>query len=426
MNFGHFIRGHRLVHPGGDEIGADRTHRRQKFRLHPHRRAVAGAIDQRVSLYDRSPARVRMLDDDRLHLGIPAAAPRAQTIRQIGAGGGRFGRVALVRRAVRRLFLRRRQFAVPAMVARQPVARLLLPRRSAVDGDGVVRGQHQRFRTRLFPLRLSRGGARVAIIDRGLDLDTFCDRLYVVDGDILCQHHVHALRTRTRGRTSRGDRDSARPSQGTGGCGQSRQIDLPLQDEPRVSHSAQRRDRLQRNPARRRRNVGSKREKGRSRAHQRRRQASALARYRRARHLQDRIESDRTEERDFQSLLAHRRYRFDLPSNGDDRAKPPRGAMPCRARQRDDRSDEAAAGRTQSHEQRRQIHERGNDRLICGARAQGVRAIGSKSGFRIPESAYRKRKSPDCSRISRKLPSKLPGNMAARALVSPSVRNSAP
>ena len=52
------------------------------------------------------------------------------------------------------------------------------------------------------------------------------------------------------GERHRGHRDSARPSQGTGRCGESRQIDLPVEDEPRVSHSSQRRDRLQRDPAR--------------------------------------------------------------------------------------------------------------------------------------------------------------------------------
>src|SRR5271170_5238196 len=114
-----FHSGDRLVHPRGDEIGADRTHRREKFRLHPHRWAAAGAIDQRISLYDRSPAWVRMLDNDRLHLGILAAAPRAQAIRQVGAGGDYFGRVAVLCRPVRRLFLRWREFAVPALAARQ-------------------------------------------------------------------------------------------------------------------------------------------------------------------------------------------------------------------------------------------------------------------------------------------------------------------
>jgi len=99
-----------------------------------------------------------------------------------------FRGIAVLRRAVRRLFYGGVSFRLLALAARQRVARLLLLGRSTVDGIGDVRRKHRRFRRRLFPVRFSGGVAHVAVGDGRLDFDPFRDRLHVVDGDFLRQH----------------------------------------------------------------------------------------------------------------------------------------------------------------------------------------------------------------------------------------------
>ena len=82
----------------------------------------------------------------------------------------------------------------------------------------------------------------------------FCDvgvHLRLYDGELLCPDRRLPVRAAARNRAPRGHAEEADGGQGRSRTGQRRQVRIPGQDEPRAAHAAQRRHRLQRDPARR-------------------------------------------------------------------------------------------------------------------------------------------------------------------------------
>ena len=241
---GRFLQVSRLVHSRGRQARSVGSRTGQKLRLHPPGRAGARPVDERVPLSDGSDAGMGVLDRYRLHLVLLAAAVRAQAHQEPATGGLAVGRDPGLRVAVRRLSLRRRELAVPALADHQPPARLLLSVRPARPGDGTVHVQPARVLRRLHSLRIPRTRALVDAGDARLDLDHVGNRLHVVDGGLLREHDRHALGSRARDRAPSDHGRAAAAHEGTRREGEPRQVDLPGQDEPRAENAAQRGHRL--------------------------------------------------------------------------------------------------------------------------------------------------------------------------------------
>ena len=148
-----------LVHSQRCSNGTVRARRRQKLRLHPFRRAAHVAARAVVFVFDRRKPRLRRLDHNHQRLGVLAASVRLQVDAKPGNRSGRLSTASALRVPVRRLSLRRREFAAPPLDDRQPLVGIFLFVPSAGAGLRDVLDEHRRLLSLLSALRFSGTGA---------------------------------------------------------------------------------------------------------------------------------------------------------------------------------------------------------------------------------------------------------------------------
>src|SRR5450631_815471 len=152
-----------------------------------------------------------MLDSDSLHMVVLDAALCLQADQQSASIGPDLRRIARIHLAVRSLLLRGSEFAVSALADHQPLARLLLSVGTSDLRGRTVYPQYRRLLFGVFSMGLPGACSTTTALNCWLDLNSVGNNLYVMDGDLLCQHDFDAFRSRTRSRAaSRNSNPSAR------------------------------------------------------------------------------------------------------------------------------------------------------------------------------------------------------------------------
>ena len=207
-------------------------------------------------------------------------------------GGAGILRIADRADALRQLFLRRHEFAVPAVVADRARQRLLLPARQPAHGArhlrreprGVPRGMEAWRRIAAAAAGRAAHQCRPGVGDHRHDV-------YGRHRDLL--RHVARLRVdpRPRGRPPPAHRRAAAGGARGRRARQPREVAVSGAHEPRAAHAAQRGHRLQRDPEGGRRIRRRRGARHRSRPHQHRGAPSVVAGQRDSRHFEHRGQS---------------------------------------------------------------------------------------------------------------------------------------